>query len=481
MYRSQPRALKHSVAVFTVVTGMLMTQVWAADKTPGLQASLTFNRAVSLALKQTPQMIKARARLAEARGSIKQAHGHLLPRLSASFTATGSDDPLNVLGMKLSQGQATFNDFGASQFLGPQSLSVAPANLDNPGWYQNYQTQLKLDIPVYNGGQAWSGLAQARAALAAAQQGNTAARQQMLFDVLKAYVGVDTAKAFVGVSQKGVKAAGAFVKLSQKLFHQGVVSKRDVLRSQLHLANAQLQEARARNRLADRRAYLRILIGLPDNAPVQPSQQVRVNLPAGNLSQLRQQGVTANPGVQARLAQVQAAQAGVNKARASYLPHFNIQISRAWNSPSLDISHPSYTIAGVLSWNLFDFGARGGAVDSAQARVMQRQAQARKAREKTEYAVDRSWRSVRLAGLRIQARKKAISEAQESERLARLRYEKGVTTIAELLNAQAELDKTRSQLVAARYQAVMARAGLLLAIGQLQMTDLKLTSVSTGS
>jgi len=383
--------------------------------------------------------------------------------------------------MKLSQGQATFNDFGASQFLGPQSLSVAPANLDNPGWYQNYQTQLKLNIPVYNGGQAWSGLAQAHAALTAAQQGNTAARQQMLFDVLKAYVGVDTARAFVGVSQKAVKAAGAFVKLSQKLFHQGVVSKRDVLRSQLHLVNAQLQEARAQNHLANRRAYLRILIGLPDNTPVQPSQQVKVNLPAGNLPQLRQQGVTANPGVQASLAQVQAAQAGVNKARASYLPHFNIQISRAWNSPSLNFGHPSYTIAGVLSWNLFDFGARSGAVDSAQARVMQRQAQARKAREKTEYAVDRSWRSVQLAGSRIQARKKAISEARESERLARLRYEKGVTTIAELLKAQAELDKTRSQLVAARYQAVMSRAGLLLAIGQLQMTDLKMTSVTTGS
>lgn len=481
MYRSRPRALRHSLTFFAVVAGILLTQVWAADKTPHLRSPLTFNGAVTMALKQTPEMIKARARLAEAKGGVKQAHGHLLPRLSASFTATGSDDPLSVLGMKLSQGQATFNDFGASQFLGPQSLSVAPGNLDNPGWYQNYQTQLKLDIPVYNGGQAWSSLAQARASLAAAQQGSAAARQQLLFDVLKAYVGVDTARAFVGVSQKAVKASQAFVNLSQKLFKHGVVSKRDVLRSQLHLANARLREARAHNHLADQRTYLRILIGLPDDKPVQPSQKVQVNLPSGNLAQLRRQGVSANPDVQASLSQVQAAQAGVNKARAGYLPHFNIQISRAWNSPTLDMSHPSYTIAGVLSWNLFDFGSRGGAVDSAQARVMQRQAQARKAREQTEYAVDRSWRSVRLASLRIQARKQAISEARESERLARLRYEKGVTTIAELLNAQAELDKTRSQLVAARYQAVMARAGLLLAIGQLQMTDLQTTPANTGS
>ncbi|AOU98596.1 hypothetical protein BI364_12070 [Acidihalobacter yilgarnensis] len=436
-------------------------------------AALGFEQAMRMALAQTPQMLTARAQLDEARGGVREARGHLLPRLSASLTAMGSDNPLNVFGMKLSQGNATFNDFGANQFLGPQSLTTAPNNLNNPGWYRNYQPKLSLQIPIYNGGQAWGGLAQARAYLAAAQLGDAAARQHLLFEVLGAYVGVGAAQAFVGVAQKGIAAADAYVTLSEKLFGQGVVSKSDLLRAKLHLTNARLQGEEARNALEDQRAHLRMLVGLPADAPLRLSQRIRVSLPAMDLGKLRQQGVGANPRVQAQMFQVEAAQAGVEVARASYMPHFNVEISREWNSPSLNGGRPSYTVAGVLSWNLFDFGARGGALDGAEARVMQRQAQAREVREKTELAVGKAWREVRLAAERVSARNQAIGEATEAERLAQLRYEKGVSTIAELLAAQTELDKARSQLVAARYQAVMARAGLLLALGQLHMTALK--------
>lgn len=440
---------------------------------------ISFAKAVNMALAQTPEMLKAQAQIAEARGGVRQARGHLLPSLSASFTGMGSDNPLNVFGMKLSQGKATFNDFGANQFLGPQTLGVTPNNLDNPDWYRNYQPKLSLQVPVYNGGQIWGGLSQARAYLAAARQGDQAARQHMIYEVLSAYEGVNSAQSFVGVAGKAINAAKAYVKISQHLFAQGVVSKSDLLRAELNLTNARLQGEEARNALADRRAELRMLIGLPPGTPLQITQTISAILPRMGLAELRRQGAAANPGVRARLFQVEAAQAGVSMARASYLPHFNIQISREWNSPSLDGGRPSYTIAGVLSWNIFDFGARSGALDTAEAQVMERRAEARQARESTELAVDKSWRAVHLAGERVAARKLGVAEASEAERLARLRYEKGVSTIADLLSAQAALDQARSQLVAARYQEVMAGASLMLATGQLHLSALRAVPLDT--
>lgn len=474
-YPSGSQAWLRLLVLSSLLLALTVSPAEAANPadTASSAGMLSLDQAVHRALAQTPEMLEARARLDEAKGGVREARGHLLPSLSASLMGSGSDNPLNVFGMKLSQGKATFNDFGANQFLGPQSLSTAPDNLNDPGWYRNYQTKLTLQIPVYNGGQIWGGLAQARAYLAAARQGDVAARQHLLFEVLGAYAGVGAAQAFVGVAGKAIAAADAYVKLSEQLFAQGVVSKSDVLRAKLHLANARLQSQEARNALENQLARLRMMVGLPADVPVRLAQRVSVVLPAADLTALRRQGVTDNPGVRARLLQVEAARAGVDKARASYLPHFNIQISREWNSPSLDGGRPSYTVAGVLTWNVFDFGARRGALDGAEARVMQRQAEARKAREQTVLAVDKAWREVRLAAIRESTREQAIGEAAEAERLARLRYEKGVSTIAELLASQAELDKTRSQLVAARYQAVMARAGLLLATGRLSLSALR--------
>ncbi|EGQ61149.1 outer membrane efflux protein, partial [Acidithiobacillus sp. GGI-221] len=79
-------------------------------------AALDFNQCVDLALRQNPEMLVAHARQAEARGAVSEARGHLLPKLAASFSASQSNNALTVFGMKLSQRQATFNDFGAGQF-----------------------------------------------------------------------------------------------------------------------------------------------------------------------------------------------------------------------------------------------------------------------------------------------------------------------------------------------------------------------------
>lgn len=429
---------------------------------------LTFDQAWHAALRQTPEMLKARAQLAEARGAVKAARGHLLPKLQAALTGSGSNNGLNVLGMKLGQGQATFNDFGAGQFTGPASLSIAPDNLNNPGWYRNYQSKLELQIPVYNGGKVWAYLDKAQAYLRAARRGDEAARQQLTLQVLQAYEGVRTAQAFVGVAAKAETAAKSYVELTDKLYARGVVSRNDQLRAQLNLGDVRLRYSEARVHLAKALEQLRVLTGAEGERPLRVAQSLEVAVPAGSLADLQRQALADNPGIQALTQQLAGAQAGVKAARADYLPHFNLVVSREWNEASFGFGgRPSNTVAGVLSWNLFDFGARAGGVDQAQARVGSEYAQLRRARDQLRLHVDSAWRDVRLAAQRVQVRELAIAQAEEARRLERLRYEKGVATMTELLAAQAELDKARSELVAARYQEVMQRAGLLLGLGRL--------------
>ncbi|MFP4251103.1 MAG: TolC family protein, partial [Guyparkeria sp.] len=123
--------------------------------------ALPFNEAVERTLNQNAAVDISQARIDEARAAIEQANGNLLPTLDLSFGVTGSNNPLNVFGMKLQQEQANFNDFGAGEFFQAagqdfsnldNALQTEPDNLNDPGWHHNVQTSLKLSVPVYNGG-----------------------------------------------------------------------------------------------------------------------------------------------------------------------------------------------------------------------------------------------------------------------------------------------------------------------------------------
>jgi len=459
---------RNIVLVMTLLAALLIGSVVTALAAP--QRSMTFSEVWQAALEQTPEMLLARARIGEAEAAVATARGHLLPRLSASYTGSATDNPLNVFGMKLTQGEATFNDFGAAEFIADpmNSLNVAPGNLNSPGWYDNYQSKLELQVPVYNGGKVREYVNQARAYLEAAKQGDAMARQQLMLEVLKAYEGVRAANAFVAVAEKSVAAAQSYAELTDKLFTRGVVSYNDQLRAHLNLDSARLQRSEALTNLGKACDGLRILAGLPDDVPVTVSDPVEVPLPQEELAQLQQQMESGNPGLLALRNKEAAAQTEVKIARADYLPRFNVVLSQEWNAPDPRFGGNSATmIAGVLSWDLFDFGVRKGTVAQARERALQQSAGLRAASNRLRLQLNAAWRDARLAAESVQVRELAVTQAEEAERLERLRYEQGVSTMTELLLIQTQLDKTRSDLILARYQELMQRAGLLLALGQL--------------
>jgi outer membrane protein len=457
---------------FMKVAGLLVFFCWSGVSSAAVEPAqlLSFIDVWQSALQQTPAMLISRAQIAEAEGALQAARGQSLPKLQASYAGSGSDNGLNVFGMKLSQGTATFNDFGAGQFnpLDPASLFIPPENLNNPGWYRNYQSKLELQIPVFNGGKLRGYRDKAGAYLSAARRGDEMARQQLTLEVLKLYEGVQAAKAFVGVATKAVAAADAFAALTDKLYTRGVVSRSDLLRGQLYLSDVRLRQSEANAYLVKAYDQLRVLVGIPDDRRIEVVDTLNVNLPQGSLEELQRQMYADNPGLRAYAKKREAAQADVKIARADYLPHFNVVISRDWNSPDLELGGTSSDmIAGVLSWNLFDFGVRRGSVGQAAAQLTQQVAHYNQMRDQLRLQSAAAWQDVKLAAERVRVRELAISQAEEAERLERLRYEHGLVTMTELLAVQAELDKARGDLVTASYQQVLQRAGLLLALGQL--------------
>ncbi|PJC02867.1 MAG: hypothetical protein CO071_00895, partial [Gallionellales bacterium CG_4_9_14_0_8_um_filter_59_50] len=333
--------------------------------------------------------------------------------------------------------------------------TVAPTAVNEPNPVNNYNPRLELQIPLYNGGMIAGYVDQARAYVKAAQAGDQAARQRVIFQVIQAYQGAHTAHAYVNVAQQAHAAAEAYVKTTQNLLNEGVVVRSDLLFAQVNLANVQVNLEEARRGEAAAIDQLHLLLGLSLDEKLEIGPDFTPAALGGKVAELQDEAVAANPGILALRNQLDAAGAGVKVASADYYPHLNAVIRKDWNAPAFQQFASSYTVAGVLSWQIFDMGVTRGAVGRAEASRAELQARLKQAEEGVRFQVIDAWRGSAEAESRVNARTAAVAQAEEAQRLVAKRYENGVTTMVEVLAAQAQLDQARAEQVAAHYQLTM--------------------------
>lgn len=432
--------------------------------------TLDFSQAVQRALAQNPDIIVAGAQIGQAQAAVRQSEGARLPKLTASINVTRTDDALNAFGLKLSQRNATFNDFGTREFNpdNPNVGNVAPQDLNYPDSVNNFNARLEAQLPLYTGGMIEGYNEQARAHLRAAQQGDMLARQKVIFDVLRAYEGVHTARAYENVAKQARNAAESYVKTTDSLFKGGVVVKSDLLSAKVHLEDIKVQHAQAENAVHQALDQLHLLLGMPLSEPLDVAGNVEVRPLEGKLADYQADALKSNPGLAALRNQLDAAQAAIKVARAGKYPQAGLLARFDTNDNTIGFDAHSYTLGGQVSWLMFDGGVVSGGIQRAQAGRDEIAAKLGQAENGIAYQVADAWRRADEAQRRVMARELAASQAEEAQRLVEKRYANGVTTITELLGAQAQLDKTRADLVAARYELKVQRANARLAVGRLQ-------------
>jgi outer membrane protein TolC len=449
----------------TALVFALISASAAADK-------LEFQQCVDIALRQNPELAINRAQIEQAEAAVRQAEGNKMPRVNLSLTLARSNDALNAFGMKLGQRDATFNDFGAGEFMASGDTAIAPQNLNHPKAVNNLNSRVELLMPVYNGGMVQAYVDTAKAYVRAAQSGDVAARQQITKHILMAYQGVHTARAYIKLADEAGLAAEEFVRLSEKLHRQGMVVKSDVLSAKVNLEEIKLKRVEAKNAEAAALNQLALLMGKSLDEALEVGEPVQPSLLPGSAADLRQQAVNDHPGLSAMRNQINGATAQVTAARAGKKPQFNVMLRQDWNDKNLGLDAASYMAAGVLSWSAFDGGVNNAGIDRAAAQRAELVAKLRQAEEGIGYQVTEARRKALEAEEKISARSAGLEQAQEAQRLVKKRYENGMATLIELLGAQAQLDKAHADLVAARYELAVNRAELKRAVGVLHQEHL---------
>jgi outer membrane protein TolC len=234
----------------------------------------------------------------------------------------------------------------------------------------------------------------------------------------------------------------------------------DVLQAQAAVSGIQARVAHARAQVADAREALASWLGWPgDRVPV-PSQGADV-LNAATPDPVDDHALDGRADLVAGRAQVEAAEAEARAVNARRLPGLQAFGMLSTHAPGVaDDREANWTVGVQLSVPLFTGFSltRGADAAWAQARALSLEQTQREADARNEVRSAR--RGVEAARGALDAARAAGDAADEAARLLRRRYEEGMATVADLLQAEAQAAALDTGVVDAEANLSMALAAL---------------------
>lgn len=407
----------------------------------------TVDRAVEIALKNSPDARIARQRSEGAQAVIEQARSAWSPQLSFQGRYTDTNSPMMAFGSILNQ--RAFN-FGL--------------DFNHPGRIDDLNATGNVAYNLYSGGRASAGLSAAKSGALAAEQDLLAAQQQLGRDVVKAYLSIRKAREAVGAIEAGVKAYEAAVAAARARFEAGQMLKADLLSLEVQLAQTQENLSAARHGAALAEHAFRFVLGLDASAE---TVELAADDPA--LAGLAMPGTgdfSQRPELIGLRERIHAAEAMVRAARGGHRPTVNAfasyQFDQGWQ---LD-SHGDSWMAGVsVDLNVFDGGQTLGKIRQASAELAQVKEMLRKATLGVGLEIEQARLAHEDAIERLTVSTRAVEQADESAALTRARFEKGAVLIADLIGVEGRLIEARMRRAVAAADERIALAELRCALG----------------
>ncbi len=428
---------------------------------------INFYEAYKIALANNPRIGISFISIEQANAEIIETKGMQWPHVSLEFNGTRSDNPLNVFGYRLSQGNVSFADFGAQQFTGPNSLNVKPTALNHPGYYNNFYTAFKLVMPVYSGGKIQAQRAKAYESLVSAQNGNTSTKNQLAFEILQAYEGTLIAMRLINIAKENVNAAKEYLNITIELLNQAITLESDVLLAKSYLNAAETALYDANIQMQNQLDQFRVLLGCP-NSSWEPDVPVVLNNNFFNSKHLIEEAIKRNAQLHIAESKIKSQKAEILVSKSAYKPQINLLVRQMWNGPNLGSGLPSNVISLGLDWKLFTGGEIKGAVQKSFAEAKKATFELDEQRNNLRLHLQQIIRSEEQAKNNYTANKTIATKANHILISLRQRFGRGLAPLSSLLDSQIKLTQAEAQAEQAIYAQKLAKARFLMLMNQLE-------------
>jgi outer membrane protein len=443
----------------------------APGPAPGAR-TLSLGAVVALALERNFQILDQADSVAAAGFRLGAARAQFFPQLTPRFARTSDGTTFGLdVAQKLPWSGATLE--GVAAFTSNEQS-------DNPV-ARSAAATLLVRQPLLRGAgpnATFYDLRNSRRGRETQKRGYELGRQRLAIQATSAFYNVIAQRQLLTVSRQSLKRSQSLRKASEARLKVGLASKLDVFRAELQAAQTEDALVRSEAALQSALEQMRSLLALPPGDPVEPPAVSLMDTATAEpepLELLVLRALENRLELQEARDQVQDASRTLSLAKQNLLPQLDatLAVTRLGGGPSFKDA-----------WNLGDTRATLGvttsypldrSTDKANRAVAELDfASRQRALQQRELDVEAEVRSAVRELLRIRKsvdlQKQAVAVAAQQRRLATLRYERGLASNFDVVDAEGSLVLARSALVGLLASYKVAEVELKRATGTLDVT-----------
>lgn len=427
-----------------------------ADEGAEAPMVLTLADAINRTLEVDEGLKSAHEDVSSADHAIKEARAAFIPTLTGDVTA------YDIIGMPTLTIPA--GSFGPG--FPPQDITMST------GGDKNLSAGVTLNYMPYQGGREYTGYRLAKRGLDLSRESLRQSRGDTILGVVKAYYGVVFAEEAVRVANTSVAVATNHVTATEDRYDAGLVSEYDVLRARVQLTNLETARRQAEDGRAAASRYLLSLLDLPPGTALALTNRLTYEPRKYALEESLATAEERRPDLRQVKYARSLAEEGVKMARGAdnvnvifnanfkyYATDYNLNFADDWSDQT--------TLTLMVQWPFFDGFATRARVGRARASLYKTEFAMIRAAEAVDMDVRASYDNLLTYEANVDAQKDNVDLARRGLEIAEARYNAGLMSNLEVLDAQAAVTQAELGYYQALYSYEVAKFDMERARGEI--------------
>ena len=382
---------------------------------------LTKNELIQKVTQQNLQTLLDKAAIKSADADILQTRAMYLPNVTASYTATSTNNPLMAFGSKLNQARVAASDFN-------------PAYLNHPDDITNFATKLELQQPIIN----MDAVYQKKAALVkvdALRMKSERTNEYLQMEISRAYMQLQLATKAVQVLNAAKKTTLENKRTIDNYFNNGLIQKPDVLYMDIRVAEINNQLQQAKSNVKNASDYIYFLINEDGaNSIIQPKDEL---LYAEKNNEIPASINNSRKDIQAYSKSLKAYDYMIQSAKSRFLPRLNAFGSyEVYDKDPVGFNASGYLVGIQLSWNVFDGLKSKSEQVKYKSEADKVKLEVEQYTKQSQLEMNKAYRQMIDANNKVSTSKLAWEQSKEAYRIRKNRFDQGLEKPADLLNAE---------------------------------------------
>ena len=416
------------------------------------QKPITLEQAIELSLKNNRDIQQARLEVERAEAALRQERAALYPNLDlTSGLSYGSDLFLDSITEQRIDQEVEERAEDNPNLTEDQARDLAEDRFTDTSTSSfDFNGGLGISYDIYDGGRRGASIRAARKQLRNAELNLESVVEQNRFEASRDYYNLQDGDAQVEIQEAAVDDATQTLRDAQLLERAGLGTRFDVLRAEVELAQARQRVTTAIANQNISRRQLAETLSVDHSTDLATADEIEEagtwNLELAetivqafqNRAELEQLLLQREINQEQRTIALSATRPNLS-ANANYTVRDDFE-------DDFDIND-QYSVGLNLQWRLYDGGAARAAAEQAETDAEISETQFANQRNLIRFNVEQAYYQLESNQNNISTATREVELAEESLRLARLRFQAGVGTQTDVIDAQTQLTTARGNLL----------------------------------